>query len=191
MSTRSLPTKPSLEHLRKQAKRLVKSTAGLSLQQAQHRLAVEYGFADWKALRDDVHGRSVQDRLVRHLGAPVPMPEDLDPRYRPDALQAFVERLARETACPLKRLAVDESEYPPLVGAVLETAEDYGWLGRTVERLGGGDYAYNGCASSRDRGELRFALNVIPSVVIYERPDAQRISNRLMLRLETLREELA
>lgn len=42
-----LPVNPSLEHLRKQAKRLSKSRPDLSLQQAQHQLALDYGCANW------------------------------------------------------------------------------------------------------------------------------------------------
>jgi ankyrin repeat protein len=48
--TRQLPAKPSLEHLRKQAKRLAKS-AGLSLADAQREIAASYGYRDWTALK--------------------------------------------------------------------------------------------------------------------------------------------
>lgn len=44
-----LPIQPSLEHLKKQAKRRAKSDA-LQLAEAQHRLAVDYGFASWPKL---------------------------------------------------------------------------------------------------------------------------------------------
>jgi hypothetical protein len=48
-SSHSLPPKPSLEQLRKQAKELAES-ASLTLMQAQRELAKRYGFADWAAL---------------------------------------------------------------------------------------------------------------------------------------------
>lgn len=48
-----LPAKPSLEHLRKQAKRLAKSET-IPLAAAQKRLAADHGFPSWKALRDRV-----------------------------------------------------------------------------------------------------------------------------------------
>lgn len=51
-----LPTNPSAEHLRKQAKRLAKGE-GLKLAAAQHRLAKDYGFPDWTALMREVEGR--------------------------------------------------------------------------------------------------------------------------------------
>lgn len=44
-----LPPRPSLEHLRKQAKAL-RRDRGLTLAQAQHQLARDYGFASWPTL---------------------------------------------------------------------------------------------------------------------------------------------
>lgn len=46
---RRLPANPSLEHLRKQAKRLAKSSA-VTLAAAQRQIAGEYGFKNWAAL---------------------------------------------------------------------------------------------------------------------------------------------
>jgi hypothetical protein len=57
-SKSSLPTQPSLEYLRKEAKRrLVKMRAGgasVQLADAQLLLAREYGFSSWRALKADV-----------------------------------------------------------------------------------------------------------------------------------------
>lgn len=47
---RRLPINPSLEHLRKQARRLARSDPSLTLQQAQHELARAYGSANWAEL---------------------------------------------------------------------------------------------------------------------------------------------
>ncbi len=47
---RRLPVNPSLENLKKQAKRLAKTRPELSLQQAQHQLATEYGCCNWAEL---------------------------------------------------------------------------------------------------------------------------------------------
>jgi hypothetical protein len=51
---KKLPVRPSLEHLRKQAKRLARSSPDLALSQAQHELAREYGFGSWPALVEHV-----------------------------------------------------------------------------------------------------------------------------------------
>lgn len=48
-SRKRLPVRPSLEHLRKQARRLARAS-GRPLQQAQHDLAVDYGCATWAEL---------------------------------------------------------------------------------------------------------------------------------------------
>jgi ankyrin repeat protein len=45
-----LPVNPSLENLKKQAKRVARNNPTLSLQQAQHRLAIEYGCSKWDEL---------------------------------------------------------------------------------------------------------------------------------------------
>jgi predicted enzyme related to lactoylglutathione lyase len=45
-----LPAKPSIENLKKQAKKLAKDQPTLSLQQAQHQLAKSYGFPNWDEL---------------------------------------------------------------------------------------------------------------------------------------------
>ncbi|MEO5960850.1 MAG: hypothetical protein ABIZ49_04815, partial [Opitutaceae bacterium] len=47
---KDLPDNPSLEHLQKQAKRLVKENPSLQLAEAQHRIATEYGFKNWAEL---------------------------------------------------------------------------------------------------------------------------------------------
>jgi hypothetical protein len=49
-SRKRLPVNPSAENLKKQAKRLSRKDPSLSLQQAQHRLANEYGCGKWDEL---------------------------------------------------------------------------------------------------------------------------------------------
>jgi ankyrin repeat protein len=51
---RSLPAKPSLRHLKDQAKDLLRSGAAESLAKAQFQLAREYGFASWPKLKAHV-----------------------------------------------------------------------------------------------------------------------------------------
>jgi Ankyrin repeat len=52
--SRTLPEKPNLEFLRKQAKELLRTTGLGKLADAQHALAKEYGFATWASLRSHV-----------------------------------------------------------------------------------------------------------------------------------------
>ena len=51
---RTLPEKPSLEYLRKQAKELLRTMERGKLANAQHALAKEYGFANWAQLKSHV-----------------------------------------------------------------------------------------------------------------------------------------
>jgi hypothetical protein len=66
VAARQLPAKPSLEHLKNEAKqrleRLRAATPGAKLAEAQHQIAREYGFAHWRDLKAD---------LERRGGAPV------------------------------------------------------------------------------------------------------------------------
>ena len=52
--SRSLPEKPNLEHLKKQAKELLRGTPGSKLAEAQHALARDYGFPTWAKLKSYV-----------------------------------------------------------------------------------------------------------------------------------------
>ena len=61
-SGKSLPAKPSEEHLRKEAKRLAKAQ-GLPIAQAQRRLAQDYGFPSWPKLLSQVRGQTAQVEL--------------------------------------------------------------------------------------------------------------------------------
>jgi hypothetical protein len=49
--SRELPSKPNLEHLRKQAKALQRSVPGRKLADAQQLLATDYGFASWAKVK--------------------------------------------------------------------------------------------------------------------------------------------
>lgn len=58
----ALPERPSIEHLRKQAKRLRRERGG-KLAEAQQALAADYGFSDWAALMAHVRGLEPQPSL--------------------------------------------------------------------------------------------------------------------------------
>ncbi|MEM7259161.1 MAG: ankyrin repeat domain-containing protein, partial [Pseudomonadota bacterium] len=81
----TLPTKPSLEHLKKQAKRLLKSAhaqeadalhrvgpyfgdpAAISLQQAQLVIARDYGFSSWSRLKHHVESAAGNVETMEQL----------------------------------------------------------------------------------------------------------------------------
>ena len=53
-ASRSLPDRPNLEHLKHQAKDLLRSGSAASLTAAQHEIARQYGFASWPKLKAHV-----------------------------------------------------------------------------------------------------------------------------------------
>jgi hypothetical protein len=68
--SRQLPSHPSLEHLRKQAKHLLPAlrqrNPASKLADAQHAIAIEYGFATWPALKAPVDAQAAAiDRTAR------------------------------------------------------------------------------------------------------------------------------
>jgi ankyrin repeat protein len=54
--SRELPERSSLEYLRKEAKKILRSDPGVKLADAQRRLANEYGFPSWAKLKAHVEG---------------------------------------------------------------------------------------------------------------------------------------
>jgi len=57
--SRSLPEKPNLEYLKKQAKELLKGMPNAKLADAQHALANEYGFAAWAKLKAHIEAKAL------------------------------------------------------------------------------------------------------------------------------------
>ena len=85
--SRHLPSRPSLDHLRKQAKDLLgdiqRSNPGWKLADAQHAIAREYGFASWPKLKSHVESLAggLTDPDVESAG---PSPREVDEVDRPD-----------------------------------------------------------------------------------------------------------
>ena len=69
---RQLPDNPHIEHLRKEAKQrfalLRQKASGMRLADAQYWLARDYGFCNWRALKEEVLRRM---GLVRMAPAPI------------------------------------------------------------------------------------------------------------------------
>ena len=66
--SRELPAQPNLEYLKKEAKDLLDARRpqhpGWKLADAQHALALEYGFESWPKLRVHVESRQPESRPV-------------------------------------------------------------------------------------------------------------------------------
>ncbi|HEY7086435.1 MAG TPA: hypothetical protein VH518_00020 [Tepidisphaeraceae bacterium] len=67
-----LPVNPSIEHLKKQAKRLAAADPSLQLSDAQHQLAGEYGYKSWAELVHIVETTAQQRVSVKSKSDPLP-----------------------------------------------------------------------------------------------------------------------
>jgi hypothetical protein len=123
--SRDLPERPSLDHLRKQAKLLLRELRRrdpqAKLTMAQHAVAREYGFASWRELKSHVQKRSEQpvDVAAARYGFE---------RYTPKARQALF--FSRREASEAGSAAIDPEHV--LLGSI---RAGHGLRGRIVERL--------------------------------------------------------
>src|SRR5580658_5187751 len=62
--SRTLPEKPNLEYLKKEAKTLLRTMPGGKLADSQHALAQEYGFASWAKLKVHVESLTLTPALA-------------------------------------------------------------------------------------------------------------------------------
>lgn len=74
LAQKQLPPRPSLEHLKKQAKQLLNSghpelSADAQLSDAQYTLAKSYGFSSWPELKNAVDEQQPLSRALRDLAA--------------------------------------------------------------------------------------------------------------------------
>ena len=116
--------------------------------------------------------------LFEYLGEPVDPPKDMDALYSKDGLIKAVHTAARKAGISVRRVEVDDSEYPFLVGIVCDEG-DYPKLTDQLRRLEG--YEFNGGISS----STHCAINLVPWRVLP--PDtSQRISHRMGVREQVL-----
>ena len=112
--------------------------------------------------------------LLEYLGAPVDPPPKSDVRYTKEGVSNAIQLAAQNAGITLKRMAVDDSEYPCLVGIICEQ-EDYPKLTDEIKRLDG--YDYNGSVG----GTSCHTFSITPRRA-YPRDTGERIGRRLMLR---------
>jgi len=129
--------------------------------------------------------------IMAYLGDPVPPPAGLDASYSPTNLMAAFTTLSRNQGLQIKRLAVDNSEFPFLVYGVLAGKCEFRVLQAGLQQMKGYDYG-GSVVGSTDQGGTYFALNMIPHnqypsccVVACNR----RLMVRLQLRADSFRQE--
>ena len=121
--------------------------------------------------------------LLDYLGDPVAPPADMDAAYTKDGLIKAVQTAARNAGITLKRIEIDDSEYPFLVGVICKEG-DYSKLKDQLRKMHG--YEYNGSVGSHTHN----AMNIVPYRVV---PPAlfERVSHRTGLRMEVLHDKIS
>ena len=120
--------------------------------------------------------------LIEYLGNPVPPPPGMDAAYSKEGLMKAVQTAAANARVQLKRIDIDDSEFPFLVGAAFSKPGDKEKWGEQIGKLAG--YVCSGGTSS----DTCYALNIVPYPA-FPSDAGQRIYRRLMLREAVLLEK--
>jgi len=121
--------------------------------------------------------------LLEYLGNPVEPLANLDARYTKDGLINAIQLAAQNAGIVLKKVAIDDSEYPFLVGVIYQ-GPDFPKLKDQIKKMDG--YGYNGGTGS----DTCNAFNIVPYEA-YPREVSQRIHHRLMLRQQVFYDKLS
>jgi hypothetical protein len=111
--------------------------------------------------------------LLEYLGEPVEPPADLAPAYTKEAMIAAIQAAASEAGVTLKRVEVEDSEFPFLLGVSHEG--DFEKVKANLKKTG--VYDYPGSVGSHDSN----AFTIVPYRA-FPHGLAERINHRLMLR---------
>jgi hypothetical protein len=111
--------------------------------------------------------------LLEYLGEPVEPPADLAPEYTKEAMIQAIQAAASEAGVTLKRVEVEDSEFPFLLGVSHEG--DFEKVKANLKKTG--VYDYPGSVGSHDSN----AFTIVPYRA-FPHGMAERINHRLMLR---------
>jgi hypothetical protein len=138
--------------------------------------------------RDSVEGKESSPKpvsvsganrvLFEYLGDPVEPPADLDPAYSREGLLEAVRVAAGNAGISLKRVEIDDSEFPFLV-AVVSGNDDFAKLTDQLKKLE--NYHYSGSVGNSTCN----AINIVPYRA-FPPAASQRISRRLTVRQQIL-----
>jgi hypothetical protein len=120
--------------------------------------------------------------LLEYLGEPVAPPADMDPAYSKEGLIKAIQTAARNAGITVRRVKIEDSEYPFLVGVICKEG-DYPKLTDQLRKMPG--YSYNGSISSSTRA----TFNIVPYRV-FPRQVSERIGHRSGLRSQVFMDKL-
>lgn len=128
--------------------------------------------------------------LFNYLGNPVTPPAKMDQRYTASGLTAAVQQAAHDAGISVKNVAVDESEFPFLVGVVCD-GSDFAKLKSALRTMPGYQYAGGvGNDTNDDGSDTCNAFCIVPPSAFPEGA-ANQIFHRLMLREAVFYDQLS
>ena len=129
--------------------------------------------------------------LFAYLGNPVEPPAPMDARYTKEGMVGAIELAAKNAGIKVKKLEVDDSEYPFLVGVIHGGGSDAVKLKNQIKKLDG--YEYNGSVGNDANSDGSDTCNVFCIVPYPAQPQESRrqISHRLMLRQQMFHHRLS
>ncbi len=113
--------------------------------------------------------------MLDYLGNPTPPPPNLDAAYSKEGLISALQNAAQVANISLKKIEIDDSEFPFLVGVEVENSSDLRKLKDQMATMG--EYNYTGGVG----GNTRFVMNITPFGQ-YPAGRKHDIENRLRLR---------
>jgi hypothetical protein len=119
--------------------------------------------------------------LLEYLGNPVVPPANMDARYSKEGLLVAVQLAARDAGIKIKKVMVDDSEYPFLLGVVC-AGSDAAKLKAQFKKMDG--YGYSGSVGNdvnRDGSDTCNVFSIVPYSA-HPREARRQIDHRLMLR---------
>jgi hypothetical protein len=120
--------------------------------------------------------------LFEYLGNPVEPPAKLNPAYSKEGLTKTIESAAQTAAISLRRLEIDDSEFPFLVGVVCGSGQA-DKLKAQIRTLT--EYTFAGGVG----GDTSYAMNIVPYPA-FPPHAGQRIYRRMLLREAVLLDKI-
>ncbi|HEU5396726.1 MAG TPA: sigma-70 family RNA polymerase sigma factor [Verrucomicrobiae bacterium] len=124
---------------------------------------------------DPTVDNGLNQAMLDYLGSPVPMPSNINFAYTKEGLMSAFQNMAQALNLNLKRIEIDDSEFPYLVGVEVENKNQMQLLKDQIRKMP--EYNYTGGVG----GDTRMVMNIIPFGQ-YPAGRHDTIENRLILR---------
>ena len=126
---------------------------------------------------------SSSNLFLSYLGDAVAPPANIDPDYSKEGLTKAIERAAELAGVSLKKVRIENSEFPFLAGVVCESDTEFEKLKEQFKTMN--SYQYSGATSSHGV----YAFNIIPYRA-YPSDAGQRIGRRTLIRQQMFFDQL-